>query len=32
MPFIFYILAGTAEAQTEPVSEVSELTAEVKEQ
>lgn len=32
LPFVFSILAGTAKAQTEPVSELSELAAEVKEQ
>lgn len=32
LPFVFCILAGTAKAQTEPVSELSELAAEVKEQ
>ena len=32
MPFVFCILAGIAKAQTESVSELSELAAEVKEQ
>lgn len=32
MPFVLCILAGTAKAQTEPVSELYELPAEVKEQ